>query len=81
MRLWDRDFFVPKQLGWGSCLGLMCLSPAPMVRRRSRSSVNVRRRCHAVRHSTARRSIASESVVSACAYGLKRAVGFRGFQL
>lgn len=44
------DFFVPKQLGWGCCLGLVCASPASMVRRCPRSSAPVRRRCHAVRH-------------------------------
>lgn len=45
------DLFVPKQLGWGWRLGLVWLSPAVMVRKRSRSSAAVRLRCHAVRHS------------------------------
>jgi hypothetical protein len=45
------DLFVPNQLGWGCCLGLVCLSSALMVRWRSRPSAVVRRRCHAVRHS------------------------------
>lgn len=57
------------------------LGSALMVRRRSWASAVVRLRCHAVRHSPTQRSIADRCVVSACAYGLKRAVGFRGFQL
>lgn len=40
-RNWRDDLFVPKQLGWGCCLGLVCLLPALTVRRRSRSSVGV----------------------------------------
>ena len=45
------DFFVPKQLGWGRCLGLVRLSTGLMVHGSSCSSAVVRRRCHAVRHS------------------------------
>lgn len=45
------DLFVPKQLEWARDLGSVCTSPALMVRRRPCSSVVVRRRCHAVRHS------------------------------
>ncbi|MGW5469687.1 sugar nucleotide-binding protein [Streptomyces chartreusis] len=50
-----RDLFVPQQFEWELCLGLTRLSPALMVRRRSRSFAVVRRRCHAVRCSLAGR--------------------------
>lgn len=46
-----RDFFVPKQLKRAPYLGLVRLSPALMVRSRSRSSAVVRWRCHPLRHS------------------------------
>lgn len=42
------DLFVPKQLGWGRCLGTICLSPAATIHRRPRLSAAVRPRCHAV---------------------------------
>lgn len=48
---WHGDLFVPKQLMCELYLGPVCLSPALMVRRRSRLFAAVRRRCHAVRHS------------------------------
>src|SRR4051794_38462677 len=75
------DLFVPKQLGCELGLEPVGFGPALMVRRRSWVSAVVRLRCHSVRHSPAQRSIADRCVVSGCAYGLKRAVGFRGFQL
>lgn len=45
------DFFVPKQLGRGCCLGLSRLPPALMVRRRPRLFAVVLGGCHAVGHS------------------------------
>lgn len=45
------DLFAPKQLGRGLDLGLVCRSPVLMVRNGPRSSADVCRRCHAVRHS------------------------------
>ncbi len=74
------DLFVPTPLGRRLGLEPVGLWPALMVRRRSWASAVVRLRCHSVRHSPAQRSIADGCVVSACVYGLKRAVGFRGFQ-
>ncbi|GGJ08430.1 hypothetical protein GCM10010121_018450 [Streptomyces brasiliensis] len=45
-------FFVPDRLGRGALpWGLVWLSPALVVRKRSASSATVRRRCHAVGHS------------------------------
>lgn len=75
------DRLLPKQPGRELGLEPVVLGPAQMARRRSWASAGVRLRCHSARHSPAQRSSADRCVVSSCVYGLKRAVGFRGFQL